>query len=1632
MQLDTGALPNVISLFTLERVKRLAPQKVKFIALNRPITLKLADNKLINTLEYMVQINLMFADLELKIPFHVIDCKNNVGIIGRLSMKVLGIQPLIKEGYAYCKPPNVLKRATLDFLTPEEYYGQLIVTKIDLPKKFHHEAIINTKKRTKAIDWMCLDPEDRDNGPEVFKKKWKKTCDEMKTRKLAPDKRIDEVYEQFLQIADVFSKYPGAYNGRKVEFQFIDEKAKTPNWRGEKFKPSIKMRPGLRHCFKVLETLGYIRRSKTPYINTLAPVVKKSGEIRPCIDPDELNARLKPNYTEPPPIETIINDSGDAKLFCTLDFVWGFMQLVLSEFSSQYTGFQFEGQVYEFTRLPYGLKISAAEFIAMVNEVIPDRKGVTKYVDDVLLRAADFETMVSLLWDIINLIRDAGLKLNPNKTELFQEKTEHLGFVLAHQQISKQKQKLDKFEEFIQAHTRKGKFSLKNEKEILALVGLTGLYSRFIPTYQEILAPIYRLTTKKEKEKNKEALNKDKPLDTSKIKSKKNLDTLDWGPEQDEAFNRLRAEYEKDFKLMPPIPGHELYLETMVTTYAMNAVLFQKIDGENKIIMFTSYSYKPHQRDYTIIDKEMQALVTTIKKLSMWLHGEKVHVRTDLKAIVQKFRSMVQTHRKAAAWITELNGYDLVYDLKAQKTKLFNIVAPELTFTTRTTSERPSKLPVNFLDTAIQPYSVEFAETQIDSLISFLKNIHQDQKEDKICGKIMDLLEMEVPDNIKKLKVRQANTAKKFKIIVDENNNKVLYRILEDDTIVPYLPQILFYDVVDFLHDEYGHVGAAKLEIIFKRLYFYPNAIKYIKEITNSCIICKINKNYGLRRSLEYAQIEAYSIGDVISTDLFGPVANESGNPKYLLVAKDVFTSRIWIRAITDIKKQTVVDAMATIIADIENHDIQIRKIITDNGTQFISDSWKNLLNEHGIKIGHTTTYSPQASLVERSMKTIAEKLRVKINTKQDPNKPHFGWDVFIGQVELELNNSPTSFGFKPFEAWGINDIISSKLPTSPTKFNFREQLRKLRETAKKNDIKSVTSEQLLVQKLDQEHLIFDKDGYVRVTADGACSKNGNDNAIAGFGICFSTDSSYNVSERIEYSAYPKTNNLAELIAIKRALEILIFNKIKKVKLFTDSLYATKALNDTVKIWMQNNWKNSSKKPVKHKDLFLEILDLKKQFDSITIEHVFARQYEYTNIIADQLAKKAVYQYDTVELEVEKMTDRQTIENYIREKRRLLAIHEETLFNKQHGDPTPLEEGDLVLLTAHRQSCFNKGTSKKLYAKRHGPFIVKERKGHNCYLVVSVENPTEERIVNIRQILLFMNRRQREAFEHELCLQSRLNHKTIEDRIKEFLTLDDQEEGEEIDIRIDNKVIKSTTKLMAEETTKRKRGRPRKQPLIDIDTDIDDPETEVPSTSGLQSEEPKRKRGRPRKHPIMAQNETTDGSDQESGQAEAEDTEVDPSGANNPQPPTLHPPSVLLINHKHVRKKYTDSQLKMMENYIRQQAGTDFEKIKNEASLYLKNRGKFTNKKDVELAKLNGTPLKEIQTNRKKPIPLPIIMLRIFKKYHKENLVNDTAEKTENQLGKLFKKLKNIQHEISDTINGYLNTTSTYENPFKP
>jgi len=137
----------------------------------------------------------------------------------------------------------------------------------------------------------------------------------------------------------------------------------------------------------------------------------------------------------------------------------------------------------------------------------------------------------------------------------------------------------------------------------------------------------------------------------------------------------------------------------------------------------------------------------------------------------------------------------------------------------------------------------------------------------------------------------------------------------------------------------------------------------------------------------------------------------------------------------------------------------------------------------------------------------------------------------------------------------------------------------------------------------------------IKIYTDGACKGNPG---VGGWGALILQD-----DKNIELfgGENETTNNRMELMAVIMALKEM--SPSEELIIYTDSTYVQKGISEWIKNWKLNNWRSSSKKPVKNKDLWMQ-LDEASYARKINWEWVKGHAGNEGNEKADELANKGV------------------------------------------------------------------------------------------------------------------------------------------------------------------------------------------------------------------------------------------------------------------------------------------------------------------------------------------------------------------------------------------------------------------------
>lgn len=140
----------------------------------------------------------------------------------------------------------------------------------------------------------------------------------------------------------------------------------------------------------------------------------------------------------------------------------------------------------------------------------------------------------------------------------------------------------------------------------------------------------------------------------------------------------------------------------------------------------------------------------------------------------------------------------------------------------------------------------------------------------------------------------------------------------------------------------------------------------------------------------------------------------------------------------------------------------------------------------------------------------------------------------------------------------------------------------------------------------------------VVVYTDGCCSFNGQKQAQAGIGVYWGHNHPLNVAERLMGR---QTNQRAEIRAASKALQQAQENNIKKLVIYTDSMFTINGVTKWIKNWKQNGWKLKNGGSVKNKDDFIKLDKLNSELEVVWL-HIPGHAGFKGNEEADRLSRE--------------------------------------------------------------------------------------------------------------------------------------------------------------------------------------------------------------------------------------------------------------------------------------------------------------------------------------------------------------------------------------------------------------------------
>jgi transposase InsO family protein len=458
----------------------------------------------------------------------------------------------------------------------------------------------------------------------------------------------------------------------------------------------------------------------------------------------------------------------------------------------------------------------------------------------------------------------------------------------------------------------------------------------------------------------------------------------EWGEKEQQAFHRLKEALSTTPVLTHFDPEKPIQIETDASKYVCSGILSQQCeDGKWRPVAYRSKTMTKAECNYDVHDKELLAVVQALKEWRRYAKGSKHRIRilTDHKNLVPFMTTKVLNGRQIR-WSQELAQFNFKIEYRPGKQ------GGKPDALTRREGDIPDKKEQKFEQQLLPEGTFELEELVLDEF----------QDKDKGLETILQKTKKdEQIQEIKKALQRGDKEMKKVALGLCQWKNEMLWYqgkiwIPEDEGLRTHL-----------IHENHdttlaGHGGTAKTTELVSRRYYWPKIRETIKRYVKNCDTCQRTKvvrhaPYGLLQPNEAPDRPWKSIAMDFITDL-----PKSEGYDTILVVIDRLTK---MSHFIPCKKELNARQFAKLFMKevVRLHGLP-QDIITDRGTLFTSDLWKEVTRQTGIERRMSTAFHPQTDgQTERTNGILEQYLRAYINYQQD------NWCDLLPLAEFAYNN---------------------------------------------------------------------------------------------------------------------------------------------------------------------------------------------------------------------------------------------------------------------------------------------------------------------------------------------------------------------------------------------------------------------------------------------------------------------------------------------------------------------------------------------------------------------------------------------------------------------------------------------------
>ena len=350
-----------------------------------------------------------------------------------------------------------------------------------------------------------------------------------------------------------------------------------------------------------MQSMGVISKvsGPTPWCAGMVVVMKKSGAVRICVGLKPLNESVLREVHPIPRVDEALAQLAGAAVFSKLDANSGFWQIPLSPESRPLTTFVTPFGRYHFNKLPFGISSAPELFQRRMNSILEGLEGVVCLIDNVLVVGKDEAEHDARLLRVLERLETVGATLNREKCAFKKSSVKFLGHLIRGDGVSADPEKTSAIRQMETPH------SVSDLRRFLGMVNQLGKFSSQI---SELTQPLRELLSTKR--------------------------AWLWGPDQEQAFHRVKEDLSKPTTLVLYDPQAELKVSADASSFGVGAVLFQRDGNDWKPVAYASRSMSETEMRYVQIEKEALTVTWACEKFTDYILGRKFQIKTDHKPLI--------------------------------------------------------------------------------------------------------------------------------------------------------------------------------------------------------------------------------------------------------------------------------------------------------------------------------------------------------------------------------------------------------------------------------------------------------------------------------------------------------------------------------------------------------------------------------------------------------------------------------------------------------------------------------------------------------------------------------------------------------------------------------------------------------------------------------------------------------------------------------------------------------------------------------------------------------------------------------------------------------------------------------------